>query len=132
LYHEEGGVTTAQIMRIYGDWNQVIDSETSSDKALLLAMTLYVKDLEKRLDLESGEEEAADTGEAPVLSWADFLGVVEQTRAAQKRYFKTRERDDLIRSKTLEKAVDRAVDKIKAARAAAGASAEGAKEERNQ
>jgi hypothetical protein len=105
-------------MRVYGDRNQVIDSETSSDKALSLAMTLYIKDLEKKLDLEAGEEAEDGGGEDPVvLSWADFLGVVKQMRIAQTRYFKTRDREDLVKSKTLERVADKAVAAIKAARA---------------
>jgi hypothetical protein len=103
-------VTIGQIMRVYGDRNQVIDSETSSEKALSLAMTLYIKDLEKKLDLEARE--------AALLSWADFLGVVEQMRIAQTRYFKTRDREDLVKSKTLERVADKAAAAIKAARAA--------------
>jgi hypothetical protein len=107
-------------MRIYGDRNQVIDGERDSDKAMSLAMSLYIKDLEKKLDLESGadDEEEESAGEAAVLSWADFLGVVEQMRSAQTRYFRTREKEDLVRSKRLERAVDKAVAAIKAAREA--------------
>ncbi|MDR2446068.1 MAG: hypothetical protein LBD58_02055 [Treponema sp.] len=56
------GMTLARIMRIYGDGNQVIDSESASDKALPLAMTLYIKDLEKKLDLEAGGEAEEEAG----------------------------------------------------------------------
>jgi hypothetical protein len=104
-------MTIAQIMRMFGDRNQVIDSERSSDRAQLLAMGLYVKELERRLDLEAGEEEPLDKGggEALIASWRDFFGVVREMRIAQRRYFKTRGREDLMRSKTLERAVDAAV-----------------------
>jgi hypothetical protein len=104
-------MTMAQIMRVYGDRNQVIDSEYASDKALALAMTLYIKDLERKLSLEAEEagEGGGIGGESAVLSWKDFFGVVKQMRIAQRRYFTTREREDLIRSKTLEKAVDKAI-----------------------
>jgi hypothetical protein len=104
-------MTMAQIMRVYGDRNQVIDSEYASDKALTLAMTLYIKDLERKLSLEAEEadEGGGSGGEAAIMSWKDFFGVVKEMRAAQKKYFTTRGREDLIRSKTLEKAVDKAV-----------------------
>ncbi|MDR2446069.1 MAG: hypothetical protein LBD58_02060 [Treponema sp.] len=49
-----------------------------------------------------------------MLSWVDFLGVVAQMRMAQTRYFKTRDKKDLAKARLLE----RAVDKIKAERAA--------------
>jgi hypothetical protein len=98
-------------MRIYGDRNQVIDCDRTSDRAQSLAMSLYIKELERRLDLEAGEEEALDEGggEAVIASWKGFFGVVKEMRIAQRRYFKTRGREDLIRSKTLERAVDAAV-----------------------
>jgi hypothetical protein len=106
-------------MRIYGDRKQVIDSEYASDKAQTLAMTLYIKDLEKKLALEAGEEaEEEEAGEGVVLSWADFLGVVERMRVARTRYLKTRDREDLVKSKRLERAVDKTVARIKAEREA--------------
>jgi predicted house-cleaning noncanonical NTP pyrophosphatase (MazG superfamily) len=77
------------------------------------------KELEKKLDLEA-EEAAEDGGEKElvVLSWADFLGVVERMRRAQTRCFKTRDREDLVKSKTLERVADKASAAIKAARGA--------------
>jgi hypothetical protein len=104
-------VTTAQILRVYGDKTQVIDSEYASDKAQILAMSLCIRDLERKLALEAEEdaESGGAGGEVEVLSWRDFFGVVKEMRAAQKKYFRTREREDLVRSKCLEKAVDKAV-----------------------
>lgn len=39
---------------------------------------------------------------------ADFMDLVARMRDAQRRYFKTRSRDDLEESKRLEREVDRA------------------------
>jgi hypothetical protein len=113
-------MTIANIMRLYGNQAQIIDSEYASDKAQILAMGLYIKDLEAKLDMESGGEfeSRSEGAEIPVLSWADFLGLGREMRAAQRRYFKTRLKDDLIRSKCLEKAFDGAVAKIEAERSA--------------
>lgn len=108
-------MTIATIMRLYGDRGQIIDGEYASDKAQILAMSLYIKDLEKKLSLEAEgceperEGEAGNAGEAVILSWKDFFGVVREMRKAQKRYFRTREKEDLIRSRYLEKAVDQAI-----------------------
>lgn len=113
-------MTIATMMRIYGQKGQVIDNEYASDKAQIRAMSLYIKDLEKMLDMEtdSGEDdsEPENTGGAVVLSWADFLGLGKLMRESQRQYFKTRDKEVLIKSKELEKAFDRAVAYIEAKR----------------
>ena len=43
------------------------------------------------------------------MDYAEFARLVRAMRAAQVRYFKTRERDDLVASKVLESKVDAAV-----------------------
>ena len=43
---------------------------------------------------------------------ADFVGLVRQMRASQKTYYKTRNHNDLIRCKQLEKRVDVALEKL--------------------
>lgn len=46
-----------------------------------------------------------------------FLTLVREMRAAQKRWFKNRQQADLVRSKELERDVDRAIDAELAPRA---------------
>ncbi len=47
----------------------------------------------------------------------DFMTLVQDMRAAQKRWFKHRQQSDLQRSKELERAVDRAIEAVRAPRA---------------
>lgn len=45
----------------------------------------------------------------------DFIDLVARMRAAQRQYFKTRERADLIESKRLEAEVDKVIVRLDAA-----------------
>ena len=45
---------------------------------------------------------------------AEFVALVREMRQAQKEYFKTRDRDVLNRSKSLERQVDKAIEAMNA------------------
>ena len=47
-----------------------------------------------------------DTGENVDRSWVQFAEAVKALREAQKLYFKTRKKDDLIAAKRLEASID--------------------------
>lgn len=46
------------------------------------------------------------------MEYSEFARLVRDMRAAQVRYFKTRERDDLVASKVLESKVDAEIKKM--------------------